>query len=91
MATRKNPAAPALTHAEILTLAIHQAYERYKEYADKAKPGMPEETLNIIESVAAPWREKILVLLQLYTIETGSDFGLDLDLGGGGSPAAPSA
>lgn len=78
----KEKAQAKITQVEILNLAIQAAYRRYRDYADRAVAGMSAENLAIIESAAAPWREKLKVLLLLYNIETGTDYGLDLDLDG---------
>lgn len=78
MAKQKNEV-PYITHTEILSLAITQAYSRYREYLDKLTPSASDEAKELIKSAAAPWREKLQMLMQLYTIETGTEYGLDID------------
>ena len=78
---RKKEKPITVTHTEILSFAI-QALTRLweKEKADTGRirqtdPAFAEEMLE-----GSMWRAKLRVLLQLYRIETGTDYGCDLGL-----------
>lgn len=69
-----------VTHTEILAYAIQDVrgkWEREKERAEAAKATDPQLAKMVIES--SIWKGKLKVLLQLYKIETGSDYGYDFD------------
>ena len=72
-----------LTHTEILCLAIRTAAEEWKRERDRI-----EAMQKIDSSFAATmkedalWENKLRKLLELYKLETGSDYGFDFGLEG---------
>ena len=70
-----------VTHTEILCYAIEELKRKWiiaKDHAKELEPKNPEFAKVYLESV--PWKEKLETLLQLYRIETGEDYGLDIEL-----------
>jgi hypothetical protein len=76
---KKNPI-PVITHTEILSYAIQHVDMKYLEAEKKAKTAEDAGNHEMAELVRGtyPWKEKLVALLNLYRIETGSDFGIEL-------------
>ena len=69
-----------VTHTEILAYAIQDVsrkFEEVKERAEAVKENNPQLAKMLMES--CPWKGKLKVLLQLYKIETGTDYGYDFE------------
>ena len=70
-----------LTHTEILGFAIQRVAEFAQKEENDAREfeeSNPEFAKRLRE--ASIWRPKLKILLQMYTFETGSDYGFDYDI-----------
>lgn len=75
---KENPI--TVTHTEILAYAIQDVshkWEAVKEKSEAVKANDPQLAKMVLES--SPWKGKLKVLLQLYKIETGVDYGYDFE------------
>lgn len=73
--------APAITHVEILSLAIRMAHVEWRQEEDRYEAAAATDrdlALMIQTELVAPKRAKLKALLTLYKMETGSDYGIDL-------------
>lgn len=69
-----------LTHTEVLCLAITEANRRWMEetsHIHDAESVAPDFAAELRDS--AVWRKKLQILLDLYKLETGSDYGLEIE------------
>lgn len=77
MARRKNEE-PKITHTEIIALAIEQISEKMAFYKEKLEVADTDELRALIQNILDPLEVKLGLLLNLYRIETGNDYGIDL-------------
>lgn len=70
---------PRITHTEILALAIEQVSSRIAPYRDKLEAAQDENVRALVQSMIDPLEVKLGLLLKLYTIETGADYGYAFD------------
>lgn len=70
-----------VTHAEILNYAIENMIEKWENAKAKARklrdtePGFAKEYLE-----RGPWKDKLEIMLLMYKIETGEDYGYEINL-----------
>lgn len=76
---RRNEKKPHIPQTEILSLAIDQINVRIERYQSKITDKVDEEGRALIQSMIDSWVQKRELLLQMYEIETGSDYGLGYD------------
>ena len=76
---RRNEKKPHIPQTEILSLAIDQINVRIERYQSKITDKVDEKGRALIQSMIDPWVQKRELLLQMYEIETGSDYGLGYD------------
>jgi len=70
-----------VTQSEMINCTIiryEEMWNKEKESAQRIAASDPVFARQIIED--SVWRKKIKILLQLYKIETGNDYGLDIEL-----------
>ncbi|WP_298031750.1 hypothetical protein [uncultured Dysosmobacter sp.] len=77
MARRKNEE-PKITHTEIIALAIEQISGKMAPYKEKLEVADTDELRALIQNILDPLEVKLGLLLNLYRIETGNDYGIDL-------------
>jgi len=79
--SKKKEKPVTLTHVEILGFAIQRVADFAQKEENDAKEfdeRNPEFAKRIREG--SIWRPKLKLLLQMYEIETGSEYGLDYDI-----------
>lgn len=77
--TKEKPV--TVTHTEILGLAIQRLADtvmKEEESAKRFEASDPVFAKQIRDQ--SPWRKKLKMLLQMYTFETGNDYGFDYDI-----------
>ena len=75
MRKQKEPAF-TLTHTEILSYAICTVNENYL----KEKRNNEECAKAGIDFVSDQWKQKLQALLNLYKLETGNDYDIDIEI-----------
>ena len=72
-----------LTHTEILCLAIKTASEEWQRERDRVQAmWKTNPAFARVMKESSQWEPKLRKLLELYKLETGSDYGFDFDLEG---------
>lgn len=72
MAKKNTVTVPKITHLEVICFAIQHAQQKYLEAKEMLQHiGSKDEN---------PWKCKLKALCDLYRIEAGSDYGLDIEL-----------
>lgn len=81
MAKKQKEEAVKVTYAEILSMAINSLGTKWeKELMEikKIETVRPESAKYLRENW--PWRAKLKIMLEMYKIETGEDYGYDYEL-----------
>ena len=70
---------PALTYCEILSYAIRMAYVDWREVEDRAEiaEAFNQKLADEIRN-SSTTKSKLESLLQLYKMETGTEYGIDV-------------
>lgn len=70
-----------LTHTEILCLAIRTAADEWQKERDKIKAMRKvDSALSRAMEESPVWKNKLQKLLELYELETGTEYGYDFGL-----------
>lgn len=73
---RKKEEAITLTHLELLNYAIKTISDQYLKEKER------NETLRQVDPkyIDETWKQKLLIALNMYKIETGRDYGYEYDI-----------